>query len=69
MVFLKYLFFSKKCDFYLNQPAEKSMEITQHVKSLYTVNSDIFARGLFSRNFAYTKYRENKIFAISRLLI
>ena len=25
-----------------------------------TVNSDIFARTLFSRNFAYAKFRENK---------
>ena len=26
-----------------------------------TVNSEIFARVLFSRNFAYAKFRENKI--------
>ena len=28
-----------------------------------TVNSEIFARVLFSRNFAYAKFRENKILA------
>ena len=28
-----------------------------------TVNSEIFARTLFSRNFAYAKFRENKTFA------
>ena len=27
----------------------------------YTVNFEIFARVLFSRNFAYAKFRENKI--------
>ena len=32
---------------------------------LGTVNSNIFARGLFSRNFAYAKFRENKILMIS----
>ena len=26
-----------------------------------TVNSEIFARNLFSGNFAYAKFRENKI--------
>ena len=26
----------------------------------YTVNYEIFARVLFSRNFAYAKFRENK---------
>ena len=31
-----------------------------------TVNSDIFARVLFSRNFAYAKFRENKILAKCR---
>ena len=29
----------------------------------YTVNLEIFARTLFSRNFAYAKFRENKIHA------
>ena len=29
-----------------------------------TVNSEIFARSLFSRNFAYAKFRKNKILAI-----
>ena len=29
----------------------------------YTVNSEIFARVLFSRNFAYAKFLENKILA------
>ena len=28
-----------------------------------TVNPEIYARVLFSRNFAYAKFRENKIFA------
>ena len=28
-----------------------------------TVNSEIFARTLFSRNFAYAKFRENKTLA------
>ena len=31
-----------------------------------TVNSEIFARVLFSRNFAYAKFRENKTLAIWR---
>ena len=31
-------------------------------RSLPTVNSEIFARILFSRDFAYAKFRENKIF-------
>ena len=30
---------------------------------LVTVNFEIFARVLFSRNFAYAKFRENKTFA------
>ena len=30
---------------------------------LNTVNSGIFTRVLFSRNFAYAKFRENKIVA------
>ena len=30
---------------------------------LNTVNSEIFARTLFSRNFAYAKFRENKTLA------
>ena len=29
-------------------------------KIMYTVNSEIFARVLFSRNFAYAKFREIK---------
>ena len=32
-------------------------------RSAPTVNSEIFARVLFSRNFAYAKFRENKILA------
>ena len=37
------------------------------VKALYcpTVNLEIFARVLLSRNFAYAKFRENKILAKS----
>ena len=31
-----------------------------------TVNSEIFAMVLFSRNFAYAKFRENKILTIWR---
>ena len=34
--------------------------IYRHKVSLCTVNSEIFARTLFSRNFAYAKFRENK---------
>ena len=34
-----------------------------HEDVLYTVNSEIFARTLFSRNFAYAKFRENKTLA------
>ena len=30
---------------------------------MISVNSEIFARVLFSRNFAYAKFRENKILA------
>ena len=30
---------------------------------IYTVNSEIFARVLFSQNFACAKFRENKILA------
>ena len=32
-------------------------------KAFNTVNSEIFARVLFTRNFAYAKFRENKILA------
>ena len=35
----------------------------------YTVNSEIFARVLFSRNFAYAKFHEYKTLAKCRLLI
>ena len=31
--------------------------------NLHTVNSEIFARVLFSRNFAYEKFRENNTLA------
>ena len=37
-----------------------------HGCACYTVNSEIFARVSFSRNFAYAKFRENKILAIWR---
>ena len=33
-----------------------------------TVNSGIFARVLFSRNFAYAKFRENKILANGEII-
>ena len=33
------------------------------LRSLFTVNSEMFARTLSSRNFAYAKFRENKTFA------
>ena len=33
------------------------------MKKLDTVNPEIFARVLFSRNFAYAKFSENKILA------
>ena len=32
----------------------------------YTVNSEIFARVLFSRNVAYAKFRENKTREMAR---
>ena len=32
-------------------------------KKILVVNSEIFARTLFSRNFAYAKFRENKTLA------
>ena len=35
--------------------------ILHTVMDIITVNSEIFARVLFSRNFAYAKFRENKI--------
>ena len=35
----------------------------KHAKFPSTVNSENFARVLFSRNFVYTKIRENKILA------
>ena len=35
----------------------------ENVKKLYTVDSEIFARVLLSRNFPYAKFRENKILA------
>ena len=42
-----------------------------HEILVHTVNSEIFARVLFSQNIAYAKFRENKILAKSlcRLLI
>ena len=48
-----------------------ALEMNQHQERLYllikfknnTVNSEIFARTLFSRNFAYAKFRENKTLA------
>ena len=36
--------------------------------NLSTVNSEIFASVLFSRNFAYAKFRENKIRDMGRSL-
>ena len=39
-----------------NQQTEKDMKVTQYVKSLYTVNSEIFARVLFSRIFPNLQY-------------
>ena len=33
------------------------------ISTVYTVNSEIFASTLFSRNFAYAKFRENKALA------
>ena len=36
------------------------MELQQIMKGENTVNSEIFVRDLFSRNFAYTKFCENK---------
>ena len=36
------------------------MDLVIKVHLLYTVNSEIFTRTLFLRNFAYAKFRENK---------
>ena len=33
-------------------------------RKLFTVNSEIFVKGLFSRNFAYAEFRENKALVI-----
>ena len=42
----------------------KDIEIPKNYNSqLITVNSEIFARTLFSRNFAYAKFREKKTLA------
>ena len=38
-----------------------SMYSLHSLYSLHTVNSEIFAMVLFSRNFAYAKFRGNKI--------
>ena len=35
-------------------------------KQIVTLNSEIFARVLFSRNFAYAKFHGNKTLAILR---
>ena len=37
-----------------------SWELKGRVLHCTTVNSEIFARALFSRNFAYGRFRENK---------
>ena len=60
----------------LNKKAEKKLNnksgrkfkqyqnnIEQKTFKNTTVNSEFFARGLFSRNFAYAKFRENKTLA------
>ena len=36
---------------------------TEWLMFLYTVNSEIFARVLISRNFAYAKFHDNKTLA------
>ena len=40
-----------------------SAEIDDDCVAKFPVSSEIFARVLFSRNFAYAKFRENKILA------
>ena len=45
----------------LNKTLEKN--------TLNTVNSEIFARVLFSRNFAYAKFRENKSWRIGEITL
>ena len=36
------------------------LDRVENVKKLYTEDSEIFARVVFSRNFAYVKFREKK---------
>ena len=48
-----------KFPIFLNNFNKKNYDIKYHV----TVNLEIFARTLFSRNFAYAKFRENKTIA------
>ena len=40
-----------------------SLKMSYIIQKQSTVNSEIFARILFSRNFAYAKFRENKLLA------
>ena len=49
---------------YLSSPEVYKLHILiKHSNKLYTVNSEIFARTLFSRNLAYAKFRKNKTLA------
>ena len=57
----------------INRPIGCVIQETIHANSYAgsflpstTVNSEFFARVLFSRNFAYSKFRENKILAKCR---
>ena len=43
----------------------RSVMKNQHNSILHTVNFEILARVLYSRNFAYAKFREKKILAKS----
>ena len=60
-----------KNEFYclIYKPKLHSEQVTLHSfwpilsAILFTVNSEIFARVIFSRNFAYAKFRENKALA------
>ena len=64
MVILKEIF--EKVDFEKKSAGHKKhakLPSRQKVKTVSTVNSEIFARVLFSRNFADAEFRENKTFA------
>ena len=54
----------------IDQLQESMHQMTNNkIISLVTVNSEVFASVIFSQNFAYAKFRENKIHAKSLLLM